>query len=94
QRVTRRSNIDTLIIKDPTRYISEGSIVVAIDGSTKSYGGLLTALALAEQWQVSVKVVSAFDPYYHYVAFNRIAGVLSEEAGQVFRNISIHHIQL
>jgi len=34
---------------------------------------------------VPVKVVAAFDPYYHYVAFNRIAGVLSEEAGKVFR---------
>ncbi|MBT4160908.1 MAG: universal stress protein, partial [Gammaproteobacteria bacterium] len=30
-------------------------------------------------------VISAYDPYYHYVAFNRIAGVLSEEAGKVFR---------
>ncbi|MCU7813198.1 MAG: universal stress protein, partial [Candidatus Thiodiazotropha sp. (ex Notomyrtea botanica)] len=27
----------------------------------------------------------AFDPYYHYVAFNRIAGVLSDEAGKVFK---------
>lgn len=85
QRVTRRSRIDTLIIKEPTRSISEGPIVVAADGSTKSYGGLLTALALAKAWQVPVKVASAFDPYYHYVAFNRIAGVLSEEAGKVFR---------
>lgn len=85
QRVTRRSRIDTLIIKEPTRTISEGPIVVAVDGSNKSYGGLLTALSLAQQWQVPVKVISAFDPYYHYVAFNRIAGVLSEEAGKVFR---------
>jgi len=85
QRVSRRSQIDTLIIKDPNRSISEGPIVVAVDGSAKSYGGLLTAFALAQQWQVPLKVVSAFDPYYHYVAFNRIAGVLSEEAGKVFR---------
>jgi nucleotide-binding universal stress UspA family protein len=59
--------------------------VVAVDGSLRAYGGLLTALALAADWQVPVKVVAAFDPYYHYVAFNRIAGVLSEEAGKVFR---------
>lgn len=84
-RVARRSEIDTLVIKQPTRTISAGPIVVAVDGSTKSYGGLLTALALAQKWQVPVKVISAFDPYYHYVAFNRIAGVLSEEAGKVFR---------
>lgn len=85
QRVTRRSRIDTLIIKQPERALGEGPIVVGIDGSPKSYGGLLTALSLAGTWHVPVKVISAFDPYYHYVAFNRIAGVLSEEAGAVFR---------
>ena len=84
-RVARRSVIDTLIIKEPGRTIKEGTIVVAVDGSSKAYGGLLTALALAKHWQVPVKVIAAFDPYYHYVAFNRIAGVLSEEAGKVFK---------
>jgi len=85
QRTTRRSKIDTLIIKRPTAKLSDGPIVVGIDGSTKSYGGLLTALSLSRLWKVEIKVISAFDPYYHYVAFNRIAGVLSEEAGQVFK---------
>ncbi len=85
QRVTRRCRIDTLVIKEPQRHISAGPIAVAVDGSAKAYGGLLTALALARHWQVPLKVVAAFDPYYHYVAFNRIAGVLSQEAGQVFR---------
>src|SRR3989338_6275986 len=85
KRVARRSAIDTLIIKEAGRPVSEGPIVVAVDGSAKAYGGLLTALALAKQWQVPVKVIAAFDPYYHYVAFNRIAGVLSEEAGKVFK---------
>ncbi len=84
ERVVRRSAIDTLVIKLPTRSIAEGPIVVAIDGSARSYGGLLTALALAQEWHVPLHVVSAFDPYFHYVAFNRIAGVLSEEAGKVF----------
>ncbi len=85
QRVARRSQIDTLIIKDPLAALNKGPIVVAIDGSAKAYGGLLTGLSLAQQWRVPLKVISAFDPYYHYVAFNRIAGVLSAEAGQVFR---------
>lgn len=84
-RVARRSDIDTLVIKDPARPLNEGPIVVAVDGSARAYGGLLTALALASRWQVPVTVVAAFDPYYHYVAFNRIARVLSEEAGKVFR---------
>ncbi len=85
QRVVRRSDIDTLVIKQPERPVTDGPIVVAIDGSQKAYGGLLTAFSLARQWQVPVKVVAAFDPYFHYVAFNRIADVLSEEAGKVFR---------
>ncbi len=85
QRVARRSPIDTLIIRQPSRPLSQGPIVVGVDGSAKSYGGLLTALSLANAWGVEVKVISAFDPYYHYVAFNRIAGVLSEEASEVFR---------
>lgn len=85
RRVARRSAIDTLVIKEPGRPIKEGPIVVAVDGSPKAYGGLLTALALAKHWQVPVKVIAAFDPYYHYVAFNRIAGVLSEEAGKIFK---------
>jgi len=85
ERVTRRTNIDTLIIKEPERLLKEGPIVVAVDGSTRSYGGLLTALSLAKHWQVPVKIVAAFDPYYHYVAFNRIADVLSEEAEKIFK---------
>lgn len=85
QRVTRRSDIDTLIIKQPKRSLTEGPIVVAVDGSARAYGGLLTALQLAKHWQVPVKVIAVFDPYFHYVAFNRIADVLSEEASKVFR---------
>ncbi len=85
ERVARRVDIDTLVIKNPQQEITTGPIVVAVDGSTRAYGGLLTALALAKQWEIPLQVISAFDPYYHYVAFNRIAGVLSEEAGKVFR---------
>jgi len=35
QRVVRRSNIDTLVIKQPERAIADGPIVVAIDGFPK-----------------------------------------------------------
>jgi nucleotide-binding universal stress UspA family protein len=85
ERVTRRSTIDTLIIKQPDRSIKDGPLVAAIDGSKQSYAGLITAFKLAKKWGISLHVVSAFDPYYHYVAFNAIAGVLSDEAGKVFR---------
>ncbi len=84
-RVVRRAEIDTLVIKDPEASLSAGPIVVAVDGSPHAWGGLLTALSLARYWHCAVQVVAAFDPYYHYVAFNRIAGVLSERASKVFR---------
>lgn len=84
-RTVRRSHIDVLVIKQPQRNLREGPIVVALDGSRKSYGALLTAFSLAQQWRVDIKVIATFDPYYHYVAFNKIADVLSEEAGKVFK---------
>ncbi|MCP3933407.1 MAG: universal stress protein [Bacteroidetes bacterium] len=84
-RTVRRSHIDTLVIKQPLKELKEGPIVVALDGSNKSYAALLSAFALAEHWQVDIKVIATFDPYYHYVAFNKIADVLSEEAGKVFK---------
>jgi nucleotide-binding universal stress UspA family protein len=59
--------------------------VVGIDGSELSNGALMTALDVAERLGAEVHAVAAYDPYYHYVAFNKIAGVLSEEAGKVFR---------
>lgn len=83
-RVLRRSAIDTLVIKDPQRGLDSGPLVAAVDGSEQGYGALLAALALAKAWRVPLHVVAAYDPYYHYVAFKRIAGVLSEEASRVF----------
>jgi len=85
ERTVRRSKLDTLVIKQPERSIKDGPIVAAIDGSRQSYAALMTAFNLAKQWHIPLKVISAFDPYYHYVAFNKIAGVLSDEAGQVFK---------
>jgi len=70
ERVVRRTAIDTLVIKAPQHSLLTGPIVVAVDGSGHAYGGLLTALSLASHWQIPVKIVAAFDPYYHYVAFN------------------------
>jgi len=85
ERVARRAAIDTLVIKDPARRLAEGPIVAAVDGSDHAYGALLSALALAQAWGVRLHVVAAYDPYFHYVAFNRISRVLSEEAGRTFR---------
>ncbi|MCC7413166.1 MAG: universal stress protein [Gammaproteobacteria bacterium] len=85
ERVVRRSRIDTLVIKTPERMLAEGPIVAALDGSEYAFGALRTALAFARHWQVPLHVVAAYDPHFHYVAFDRLRGVLSDEAGRIFR---------
>ena len=85
ERVARRVTIDLLVIRDAGRALGDGPLVAAIDGSARGFGALKTALALGRSLSVPVHVVAAYDPYFHYVAFNRIAGVLSDEAGKVFR---------
>ncbi|MFQ5617548.1 MAG: universal stress protein [Rhodospirillales bacterium] len=85
ERVVRRSPIDVLVVRDPARAIGDGPIVVGLDGSSRSFGALRTALDIGRRLGAEVRAVAAYDPYYHYVAFNRISGVLSDEAGKVFR---------
>ena len=85
ERVVRRAPIDVLVIKDRNLKIGDGPVVVGLDGSEQSFGVLKTAMVIARQSGAAVHVVAAYDPYYHYVAFNKIAGVLSDEAGKVFR---------
>lgn len=85
ERVARRAPIDVLAIRDPGRSIGDGPIVVGLDGSPRAFGALKLALALGHELGVEVHAVAAYDPYFHYVAFQRIAGVLSETASQVFR---------
>ena len=85
ERVVRRvRNSDMLIIKD-VQPLKSGKIVVAVDGSPYSFGGLMTGLALGKALNMPVEAISAFDPYFHYAAFHSISGVLNEEAGKVFR---------
>ena len=85
ERVVRRSPIDVLVIKDRHLKIGDGPIVVGVDGSDQSFGVLKTAMVIARQTGAVVHALAAYDPYYHYVAFNKIADVLSDEAGKVFR---------
>ncbi len=85
ERVVRRANMDVCVTKDRRLAIGDGPIVVGMDGSPKSFGALMTAFEIARKLGVPVHVVAAYDPYYHYVAFNKISTVLDEEAGKVFR---------
>jgi nucleotide-binding universal stress UspA family protein len=85
ERVVRRvRNSDMLIIKN-TQPMTVGKIVVAVDGSPYSFGGLMTGLQLGKALNMPVEAIAAFDPYFHYAAFHSISGVLNEEAGKVFR---------
>src|ERR671916_163741 len=85
ERVVRRlTKADTLIVKDLDRSPFE-HIVVAVDGSAKSLGGLKRAIDLAREFGGTVEAISVFDPYFHYAMFHSIAGVLSTKAQKVFR---------
>lgn len=84
ERTIRRTNIDTFVVKNPELSVGDGPIVVALDGSPRSFGALETALDIGRRLDVPVHAVSAFDPYYHYVAFKKIAGALSAEASVEF----------
>ncbi|MDP8949437.1 MAG: universal stress protein, partial [Actinomycetota bacterium] len=85
ERVVRRlEKADTLIVKDLDRSPFE-HIVVTVDGSAKSLGGLKRAIELARAFGGTVEAISVFDPYFHYAMFHSIAGVLSTKAQKVFR---------
>jgi nucleotide-binding universal stress UspA family protein len=85
-RVMRRVRTDTLVVRqtgdDAWR---EGGILVAIDGSPQSFGGLRTALAVGRALGRPVEAAAVYDPYLHYAVFNSIVDVLSEKASKVFR---------
>jgi nucleotide-binding universal stress UspA family protein/rubrerythrin len=85
ERVVRRlKKADTLIVKDLDRDPFE-HILVTVDGSAKSLGGLKRAIELAREFGGTVEAISVFDPYFHYAMFHSIAGVLSTKAQKVFR---------
>lgn len=84
ERVARRVNVDTLVMKNEKK-IKGGHVVVGIDGSEQSFAAMDAAIAMAKHMGCRVTAVSVFDPNFHYKAFNSIAEVLSEEAGKIFR---------
>ncbi|MDH5761340.1 MAG: universal stress protein [Nitrospinota bacterium] len=89
ERVIRRIETDTLIVKHVPAIHEQKStsdkIVVAVDGSGYSYGGLKTAIDMAKALNKPLEVISTFDPYFHYAMFNSLTGVLSKDAAKVFK---------
>jgi nucleotide-binding universal stress UspA family protein len=83
ERVVRRTRTDVLVVRDSGAIASR--IVVAVDGSPNSLAGVRIGVALAKAFGVGLEAVSAYDPDFHYTAFRNIAGILSEEAGRMFK---------
>ena len=84
ERVTRRINVDTIVMKQPMN-LKNGHIVVGIDGSEQSFAAMKAAISMQKHLGCEITALSVFDPHFHYKAFDNIAEVLSKEAGEVFR---------
>ncbi|MBI5969981.1 MAG: universal stress protein [Deltaproteobacteria bacterium] len=83
ERVARRTRTDILVVREAVTI--EGGITAAVDGSPNSFAGIKRAVVLAMAFGARVEAVSVYDPHFHYAAFKNIAGILSEEAGRLFR---------
>lgn len=84
-RVSRLITTDLLVMKQQERGLRGGKLLVCVDSSAYCFVALRKALRLAQTFGASVHVVSAFDPFYHYAAFENIRYVLSYQAGKVFK---------
>ncbi|RME85867.1 MAG: hypothetical protein D6775_01655 [Caldilineae bacterium] len=82
ERVVRRVSRDVLVVKNDRPL--EGTFVVGIDGSERSFAALRVALALAEATGARVQAVGAYDPFLHKALFHELEEALTEEARQVF----------
>lgn len=59
--------------------------MAALDGSSCSRQGFCLALSLAKAFGGGVEAVAAFDPDFHNRVFQNLVGILSDEAGKLFR---------
>ncbi|MFQ5900269.1 MAG: universal stress protein [Thermodesulfobacteriota bacterium] len=83
ERVVREVRSDCLVVKEDRPF--GGDILVAVDGSPSSFWGIKVAMYLKRVFGGEIEAISVFDPYFHQVAFKSIAGILSEEASNVFK---------
>lgn len=83
-RVARRVGCDLLVVKKPTS-LNKGKITVGVDGSPVADAAVRRAVDLAQAFDMNIDAVAVFDPFFHKVAFESLAGVLSTEAASVFR---------
>ena len=84
-RVARLITTDMLIMRETERTLTDGKILICVDGSAYCFVALRKALRMAQDFGATVHAVAAFDPFYHYAAFDNIRYVLSHQAGKVFK---------
>lgn len=84
ERVVRRVTRDVLAVKNERPL--EGTFVVGVDGSPRSFAALRVALALASVSGATVHAVAAWDPFLHKALFQKLGDVLSDEARRVFNS--------
>ena len=85
ERLLRRVRRDVLLAKVAAEENRSEEILVCLDGSTRSWGGLRRALQLGKAFGKKVTAVSAFDPYFHYAMFKSLNRTLTEKARKVFK---------
>jgi nucleotide-binding universal stress UspA family protein len=83
ERVVRKVAADVMVVKNDAPLA--GRIVVAIDGSVHSITAFKKALLLSKLFNLEIEAVSVYDPYFHRRAFQALMGVLSDEAGKMFK---------
>jgi nucleotide-binding universal stress UspA family protein len=82
ERVVRSASCDVLVVRNgrfPER------IMIGLDGSRASLAALERALDIGEKFQAELILLAAHNPALHRTVFELLSGVLSQEAGQVFR---------
>lgn len=84
-RVARLITTDMLIMKQKEHSLRGGKILMCVDSSAYCFMALRKTLRLAKAFGATIHCVSAFDPFYHYAAFDNIRHVLSYQAGKVFK---------
>jgi len=83
ERVVRKIPTDVLVLKNATPL--GGRVVVAVDGSDEAFSALRKALILCTRFNAEIEAVAVYDPHFHRRAFQALVGVLSEEAGKMFK---------
>jgi nucleotide-binding universal stress UspA family protein len=75
-RVLRKGSCDVLLARAE---VTDGPVVVGIDGSEQSYGALRKAVFWSRSLGSSLRLAAAYDPAFHTNVFRTMAGSISKE---------------